>query len=143
VESVSFSFTAPSSDANWNTGWRFSDQAEVAPYAVNMKPADTAYVRTYGLKLVAGRLYQSGDTAREYVVNETFVKKAGLKNAQAALGKLVVLGRRGVPKPIVGVVKDFHLYSLRQGMDPCILTTNQSFFGQAGLKVRSGTCPAR
>jgi len=137
VASVSFSFTAPSADANWNTGWRFSDQAERAPYPVNMKPADTAYVRTYGLQLVAGRMYQAGDTAREYVVNETFVKKAGLKNAQAALGKLVVLGRSGTPKPIVGVVKDFHLYSLRQGLDPCILTTNQSFYGQAGLKVRS------
>jgi hypothetical protein len=141
VESVSFSFTAPSADANWNTSWRFSDQAEIAPYPVNMKPADTAYVRTYGLQLVAGRVYQMSDTAREYVVNETFVKKAGLKNAEAALGKLVVLGRRGVPKPIVGVVKDFHLYSLRQGMDACILTTQKSFFGQAGLKVRSQNLP--
>ncbi len=95
MESVSYSFTPPSSDANWNTSWRFSDQAEIAPYPVNMKPADTAYVRTYGLQLVAGRMYQPGDTAREYVVNETFVRKAGLKNAQAALGKLIVLGRRG------------------------------------------------
>jgi hypothetical protein len=141
VESVSLSFTPPSADANWNTSWRFSDQAETSPFAVNMKPADTAYVRTYGLQLVAGRMYQMSDTAREYVVNETFVKKAGLKNAQAALGKLVVLGRRGTAKPIVGVVKDFHLYSLRRGLDPCILTTIQSFYGQAGLKVRSQNLP--
>ncbi len=141
VESVSYSFTPPSSDANWNTGWRFSDQAERAPYPVNIKPADTAYVRTYGLQLVAGRMYQAADTAREYVVNETFVKKAGLKNADAALGKLIVMGRNGIPKPIVGVVKDFHLYSLRQGLDACILTTNQSFFGLAGLKVRSQNLP--
>jgi predicted permease len=141
VESVSLSFTPPSADANWNASWRFSDQAERAPYPVNMKPADTAYVRTYGLQLVAGRMYQAADTARELVVNETFVKKAGLKNAEAALGKLVVLGRGGTPKPIVGVVKDFHLYSLRQGLDPCVLLTHQPLFSMAGLKVRSQNLP--
>jgi ABC-type antimicrobial peptide transport system permease subunit len=137
VESVSFAFRPPSSDANWNTGWRFAEQAEVAKYAVNMKPADTAYVTTYGLKLVAGRMFQPSDTAREYVVNETFVKRAGLKSPQEAIGKLVVTGRRGVAKPIVGVIKDFHLYSLRDNIDPCLIFASKEAYSVAALKLRS------
>jgi hypothetical protein len=136
------SFRAPSSDANWNSGWRFSDQAEYAPYPVNMKSADTSYFSTYGLQLVAGRVFQMGDTAREYVVNEAFVRKAGFRTPEEAIGKLIITGGRNTPpKPIVGVVKDFHLYSLHQGIDPCLIFPSKNAFSVAGLKLKSQNIP--
>ncbi len=141
VESVSLSFTPPSANANRSSGFRFADQAERAPYPVNMKPADPAYLKTYGLTLVAGRMIQESDTSREFVVNETFVKKAGFKKPEEILGKLVVLGRRGSPKPVVGVVKDFHLYSLQEAIDPCIILAAKELYGVAGIKVHSQNLP--
>ena len=55
---------------------------------------------------------------REFVVNETVVKKLGIQNPAKAIGKMInVDGKTG---PIVGVVKDFHTSSLRDAIGPVV-----------------------
>jgi ABC-type antimicrobial peptide transport system permease subunit len=39
--------------------------------------------------------------------------------------------------PVVGVVKDFHLFSLKDAIDPCILTTASDQYYTAGVRLKT------
>jgi putative ABC transport system permease protein len=135
VKGVSLSSDPPSSDNNWATNFGFDRDTTDADFATFLKFADTDYFNVYGLELLAGRIYQAGDTAREYIVNETLLKKLGVKNPQDALGKKIRLGG-GPKKSIVGVVKDFKANSVREEMKPMVISTAKNFYFRAGIKVQ-------
>lgn len=136
VKTLSYGMFVPSSDGNWWTSFVFENTAKEADFGAVMRPADTAYVATYGLKLLAGRMYLPADTARELVVNESFAKRLGFSEPRQILGKYVSLGGvGGVKKPIVGVVRDFNTFSLHQQTQPCILTTGRNNYGVLGIKL--------
>jgi predicted permease len=141
VESVSLSYATPASTSSWSTSFRFAGEAEEAPFNLLAKPADTAFFRTYGLKLVAGRLFAPGDTIREMVVNETFVKKSGFRNPEEAIGKRILLGGRGDPKLVVGVVRDFHQHSLKEEIEASFIATYHFTYNVAGIKINSQNVP--
>ncbi|HMH34537.1 MAG TPA: FtsX-like permease family protein, partial [Puia sp.] len=134
IESVSFSTFAPSSDGGWFTDLVTPAHKGTSPeMIVSMKPADTNYFNLYHLELVAGRRYYASDTVKEFVVNETVIKNLGIKNAQAAIGKeIIVEGRRC---PIVGVVKDFNINSLRDPIRPVVMTTMSGAYGLTNIKI--------
>lgn len=134
VSNISFSAFTPSGNEGSYTDLRLPETYSPNPdMIVSLKPADTAYFRLYSLPLVAGRVYYPSDTIREFVVNETVVKNLGIKNAGSAIGKMIqVYGRTC---PIVGVVKDFHINSLRDPIGPVVLTTNNDEYGLANIKI--------
>ena len=134
IENVSFSTFTPSAGGGWFTDLRTTTNHGQSPdMVICMKPADTSYFRLYNLPLVAGRIYFPSDTMREFVVNETVVKNLGIRNEQDAVGKLINVN--GKTCPIVGVVKDFHVYSLRDPIGPVVLTTLKNQYGVANIKV--------
>ena len=133
IEDVSISSFAPTG-GGWYDDLRTPENKNVSPdMIVSMKPADTAFFSLYNLNLVAGRIYFSSDTMREFVVNETVVKNLGIKTAQAAIGKKVIVD--GKICPIVGVVKDFHINSLRDAIIPVVLTTIKGAYGLTNIKI--------
>ena len=134
IEDVSFSTFTPSAGGGWYTDLRLPDNHSDNPdMIVSMMPADTSFFSLYNLPLVAGRIYYPSDTMREFVVNETVIKKLGIQNPQEAIGKLVnVIGKTC---PIVGVVKDFHSNSLRDPIGPIVMTTIKNAYGQANIKI--------
>jgi len=133
IEGVSISAFAPTG-GGWYDDLRTPANKNVSPdMVVEMKPADTAFFALYNLKLVAGRIYFPSDTMREFVVNETLVKNLGIKTAQDAIGREVVVD--GKTCPVVGVVKDFHVNSLRDGIGPVVLTTLKNSYGLANIKI--------
>lgn len=133
VKQVSFSFDAPSSQNSWASNFAF-DKMEDKKFSVNLKMADENYIKTYDLKLAAGRFYNMSDTAREYVVNETLVKKCGFNNPKDALGKMLRLGGRR-PMEVVGVVKDFKQQSLREAVLPIAIYPSKRWYQTAGIKL--------
>ncbi|MBC3786950.1 ABC transporter permease [Spirosoma utsteinense] len=135
VQSISFGMTSPSSTTNWTTGFRFGNDDKDPGYGILMRPADTAYVRTYGLKLLAGRMYQPADSIRELVINETFMKRLGFQKPEQVLGKLMTIAGESVKKPIVGVVKDFNMFSLREQVEPSVLTTQLGNYRTIAIKL--------
>ncbi|WP_461064895.1 ABC transporter permease [Spirosoma horti] len=135
IQSISFGMTSPSSTSNWTTGFRFGNDDKDPGYGVLMRPGDTAYVRTYGLKLLAGRMYQPADSIRELVINETFMKRLGFQKPEQVLGKLMTVAGENVKKPIVGVVKDFNMFSLRERVEPSVLTTQTGNYRTIALKL--------
>ena len=135
IQNVSFSTFSPSANGGWYTDLRVaSNHSNTNPdMIVCMKPADTGYFRLYNLQVVAGRIYFSSDTMREFVVNENVVQKLGIQNPHQALGKMINVN--GETHPIVGVVKDFHMYSLRDAIGPVVLTTIKNQYGLANVKI--------
>ncbi|GAB3895792.1 ABC transporter permease [Spirosoma agri] len=136
IRSMSYGISIPSSDGNWWNSFNYNNAAKDADFGVVMRFADTAYLSTYGLKLIAGRMYLPADTTQEVVVNESLVKKLGLRQPQQIIGKYLALGGTGnVNKQIVGVVKDFNTFSLHQQTNPSILTTRRDAYHILGIKL--------
>jgi ABC-type antimicrobial peptide transport system permease subunit len=122
----------PLAGSNRRSSFNFENQTEDAPFEANIKYADAEFFRTYDLSFVAGRLYTPADTAREFVVNETFLKRLGITNPEEGLGKTITMN--GATLPIVGVLKDFHLLSLQEEIEPLIMMTNKSQYRYMSLK---------
>ena len=134
IEDISFSTFAPTSGGGWYTDLRWPENHTDNPdMIVTMKPADTSYFRLYNLPIIAGRIYFPSDTMREFVVNETVVKNLGIKNPQQGIGKLINVN--GSICPIVGVVRDFHVNSLRDRIDPVVITTIKNAYSLVNIKL--------
>jgi putative ABC transport system permease protein len=104
------------------------------------KWVDTAYVGLYDMKLLAGRNLHASDTTNEYIINETAMKAFGFTKPQDAVGKLI--GRGSKKFPIVAVVKDFHLRSFYNTIDPMALMTDKKGMSTLNIKL-NGTDPAK
>ncbi len=93
-------------------------------------------VGLYGLKLVAGRNLQPSDTAREGLINETFMRRLGFTRPEDLVGKL--LHEAGfAPLAIVGVLKDYNQSDLRKKISPLFLTTFAGGYYSANIQLRS------
>ncbi|GAB4052915.1 ABC transporter permease [Spirosoma litoris] len=141
VKSFAFCNVAPASpDSNFDTGIQYDSRTEPEKFTIYYKAGDPNYVATFGLKLVAGRNLYPSDTTREYLLNETAVKKLGLRNPQQVLGKTATIN--GVKGTIVGVLKDFHNKSFRRSIDPVCLTTRVANYENCAVKIGTGNLPA-
>jgi predicted permease len=138
ISFVSFSFASPSSsESNWNSNFKFDHASKPTNFAANLKWADPDYFKTFDIQFVAGRPYYPGDTAREFVVNETLLERLGIRQPGEAIGKQINLWDNTIGN-IVGVVRDFNAYSLHKPMAPVILTTWKRFYQTINIKIRPG-----
>ncbi len=134
VESVTFATDVPSSENNWSTNFAYDHRPD-EKFQVSLKFGDEDYFKTFGLTLVAGRVYDKSDTTKEVVVNETLLKKVGV-SPQDAIGKDIDLGQ-GPWKKIVGVVKDFKTKSLKSDIDPLLIAEKSSFYSVGSVKLKT------
>lgn len=105
-------------------------------HQINMKFADTDYLKLYGFKLLAGRNFMASDTMNELVLNDKAVKAFGFASPRDALGKMLFLTgdqRRGYP--IVGVVADFNQFGIQTAIDPVLITTNKEHLSTLNIKL--------
>jgi putative ABC transport system permease protein len=123
IKNVSFSYSSPSANGNWNSDFKFDHATQNTNFSANLKWADVDYFKTYSMKFVAGRPYYPADTVREFVVNETLLKKLGITDPKQAIGKQINFWDGKKVGEIVGVVRDFNAYSLREPMAPVVLST--------------------
>ena len=103
IRDVSFSIGSPSSDNNWTSDFKYNHSAKNTDFSANLKWADPDYFKTFDLRFVAGRPYRLCDTVREFVVNETLLKKLGVRNPQDAIGKEINFWDGNKKANIVGV----------------------------------------
>ncbi|MBD0260252.1 MAG: ABC transporter permease, partial [Cytophagales bacterium] len=104
-----------------------------------VKPADAYYKDTYGLTLLAGKWLSDREVKNgvyEFIINETMLKKLGYLTPEEALGRPV---KTWLWEPftgtITGVVRDFHLTSLKEEITPIVLMNLPVGFSQAGVKL--------
>jgi predicted permease len=137
VEAASASMTAPVSDDLWNTNFRLEGMTGDALFPVSIEWADADYLRTYGLQLLAGRFLQPSDTVKETVVNQTFLRVNGIASPDQIIGKLIQVGGTDWV-PVVGVVKDYHHFSLRDQILPTVLGSYKFYYERMGVRLRTG-----
>jgi len=133
IEKVSFGMGAPIGSGRF-TDLRTTDNVGKAPNMITaLKMNDTSFFSLFHLQFIAGRPYHDSDTPREFVVNEYVTRKLGYRDPQRAIGKMIAVA--DIKRPIVGVVKDFHIASLRDSMRAVVLTTYKLDYGMASVKL--------
>jgi predicted permease len=132
VENVSLCFSAPASYNRWGTSITFDNRTDEEAFGVSFKGADENFLSTFDLELIAGRNLEPSDTVREFLVNETLVKKLNV-DSDEILGKPISFnGEHGL---IVGVIRDFHDQSLRSSISPVMITTSLTNYYEYAVKL--------
>ncbi len=83
--------------------------------------------------------FSASDTVREFVVNETLLKKLGIRNPQDAIGKEINFWDGRKVANIVGVVRDFNANSLRRPLTPVVMSTWKSVYQTINIRIKPGT----
>ncbi len=136
IQSVSFASNTPVEDGNdtWST-FKLDNSLKEESFKVITKFADTGYVPTYKLPLVAGRNLKASKFTQEFLVNESLVRSLGFSRPDEILNKEISIWGGQIKCPVVGVLKDFNDRSLRNELAPLLVTTNNTMYNQAGIKL--------
>jgi putative ABC transport system permease protein len=140
VLSASFCSNGPSSGDNSFTNFAYGGTKD-ADFQVNRKTADQDYIKTFGLQMLAGRALSKSDTLKEFVVNETLLKKLNIVHPEEAIGKIITLGG-SYKAPIVGVVKDFNNMNLREAISPILIYSSKKNTATLAVKMDARQIPS-
>ncbi|RYG22749.1 MAG: FtsX-like permease family protein, partial [Chitinophagaceae bacterium] len=116
----------------------------LGPIRATQLMVDEDYVKTLGLKLLAGRDFSKDKKTDEsaWIVNETAVREMGLGSSpDEAIGKTLSwpTWRKSdslKTGPVIGVVKDFHFKSLHQKVEPAVLQIYPQAYSKVAVKVK-------
>ena len=105
---------------------------------------DVDYLPTLEIEFVAGRNFSQElktDQTRSVIINETAAKRFGWDNPVGkTIGELSNSG--GILKrPVIGVVKDFHIESLHREIVPLLITNNPEWLNTLSIKIRTQNIP--
>lgn len=112
------------------------DQHSNLAYIMNIDPD---FIPAMQIKLLEGRNFskQIASDTQAVMVNEAFVKKQGWASA---MGKRVSRGKDSTGKlfiaNIIGVVKDFHIYSLQHQIGPMVMELPSQAYDRDNIYVR-------
>jgi len=105
---------------------------------------DTDYVDNFGIEMVAGRNFSreySTDLKEAFIINEATFRKSGFTSAEEAIGKRFLTGM-GLQGKIIGVMKDFHISSFHQEIEPMLLSYDPEYFWEMSVKIKSTDVPS-
>ena len=110
----------------------------------NTEFSDFQYVKTLGLKIIAGRDFSPSfptDSTVSVIINESAAAQLGY-TPQEAVGKWVKnITADSTRRTIVGVVKDFHFASLKEPIGPLVISTKNGDRRLALIQLNTGNLP--
>lgn len=140
VSSVSIGYGFPG-DAVAGDEIISSRNGERVTHSATQIMADYDYIKTLGLKLIAGRDFSKSmgtDKDHAWIINETAVKQLGFNTPEKAIGQTLYWHPWGASNPdslktgqVIGVVRDFNYKSLYDKMETAVL----QIFPDAAWKV--------
>ncbi len=137
VSKVSLAMGEPLSISNNVSNYQLHGEQE--DHFANMKAVDPYYLDTYGIRLKYGRGFRpspNGQTMSSVLVNEKMTRDIGCPHPRDALGQFIRLF--GEKRQIIGVIENFHVYSLHRELFPLILHHNPDLFARAGIRLEEG-----
>lgn len=116
----------------------FRDESSGLEQSIAMMKADERLLNTMGLKLIYGRFFKKYNAADKdaIVINESTMKLFGY-TPENVLGKRIIYGGDDMgPARVIGVVKDFHFYSLHFPIAPYVFyNINSTMWGHSRVLV--------
>lgn len=137
VKNVSLAGFPPSTEGGLNFPLKFNNGTEEVSTDVNIKPADTNYIRVYDIKLLAGSNLPSNDTINGFLINEKYAQVLGFNDQQKAIGKILETDfYPGNKIPIVGVFVNIIQGSLHDEIKPLIIFSDKSMQFTANVSLQ-------
>ena len=117
-------------------------------YPANVFIGDHDYVKTLGLRIIAGRDFSrdmSTDVKEAFLINETAVKEWGFGTPQKAIGQPIYWNEwapTDTTQPIkkgkvIGVVEDFHYKSLHEKVSASVIQLYPQVTYKVALKLKT------
>ncbi|WP_246859503.1 ABC transporter permease [Spirosoma sp. KCTC 42546] len=124
VESVSMMSGEP---GGFFDGHMFDVEAHPNRWKARTEFADFDFVKTLGLKIIAGRDFSPlfpTDTAGAILINRTAAARLGWTPDQAVGKWLKNTMRDSTNRTIIGVVEDYNFLSLKEAIEPLVIAPN-------------------
>lgn len=129
IRGVSGSSHIPGSDPRFRRlVWKTTEKATTGKVQ-SVIFIDDEFVPTYGLEMAAGRNFSQefGTDSANVLVNQQALKVLGYQNQESALNQEISIWALPGTYRIVGVVKDYHHQSLKNGQTPIVFLYNPRF----------------
>lgn len=118
LEAISLGNHSPAFSGTMSNGLSYMKGEEKVELSVDSRNGDTSYLQVYHIPLLAGRNVRLADSTNEVLINESMMKLMDIKEPTDAIGKLINV--TGDESPVVGVMKDFNIASVRTPVKPMI-----------------------
>ena len=139
VKNAATSFWVPGNETGRNFGIRPEHADPNIHYTMRFNGVSTDYIKTYGMRLVAGRDFSPTDYAKKYedlrstIINVNATKLLGFSSPQAAVGQIMYNDKS--KWTIIGVVEDSHQKSLRYAIEPTFFRPQLRIGAQISIKM--------
>lgn len=120
IQNVSLGNQAPAIGGAMTTEVEFKEGKKDIRLPADSRDGDSNYIGLYNIRIVAGRNVLPADSPVQYLINETLARDLGFQNPRDAVGHMLSGTDKGFP--IVGVMADFHLASVRTVIHPMIFS---------------------
>lgn len=140
IHDVTVSTSIPGEAVGWNAGGiKLVGADESTQKQYRVIGVDYDYVKTYGLKLIAGRAFSKefGSDNNSVIFNRKAIEQLGFMKPADALGKKIDFW--GNQYTIAGVAENFHQQSLREAYEPLILRLIPDVNGYLSVKTNAAT----
>lgn len=143
VQAVTAAYESPEY-VRWQDGITVATSAGKKEIDVRAMPVDLDFTSAMRMTVLAGRDFQSTDFGmmdtsansahfhQPFLINESLAKKIGW-TPQEAIGKQI---EKGLPGPVLGVVKDFNYSSLHDPIGPMVIFLGRDFAQQWLLRIK-------
>ena len=137
IISVTGAYTLPGINSQMNIGVGIEGSTPDNSVNIQALPADYGFVKSMGLEIIEGRDFSkefSMDRNESVLLNQTAVNVLGLTNPVGS--KLTIPGeeyKKGVR--VIGVVKDFHIQSFHNKINPVLIYINPKMYINVALRV--------
>jgi putative ABC transport system permease protein len=136
IKDVTVSTSIPGEPVGWNAGGiKLVGADENTQKQYRVIGVDYDYMKTYGLKLIAGRIFSKnfGTDDSAVIFNRKAAEQLGFNKPEEALNKRIDFWGRVYT--IVGVTENFHQQSLREAYEPLILRLIPGVNGYLSVKT--------
>lgn len=137
IENYSFCFKAPAVHDSRGGTFLFDQRADWESWPARATFADSTYLPTMGIQLLAGHNIRENKALPEYLINVRMARQLGYKEPQQVLGKSLLGGGMHDEQPgvIVGVVADYNTKSLHEAIEPTVIGYDRNLFQTLAIKV--------
>lgn len=144
VLAVTAGMNPPLSEYGFSTSAYPNGREAGGSFGIHIKIIDTEYLDFYGMELLAGRNFSenlASDVREAFIINEATLARLGYSHPEEALGRVLSSGINRIDGTIIGVVKDFHVATMHQAIEPVVIMHWPRFFNQFSVKIKSAEIP--